>query len=492
MKKSPQKPPRTEGPKKPRVGEQFEVAVTAMDSDGYGLGTYQETPVLINGALPGELVRAKIAYPGKREIFADTVKVLKPSPARLKSPPCPQGASCDGCPLIAMNYPAQLAWKQELVKGELKRFPSLAETPVDAPLPSPKALHYRNSAKLMVTGKFSAPVIGIYRRNSHDVVDISDCPLHHPLINKVVQAVKEGIRKGKVPVYSPRSGTGLLRYLVIRVSETDNRVMAIFVTAERSFNEIHHLAKHLRTAVPEVTVAAQNVNSSTGNSIFGDKDYFLTTRKELADAIGEVRFAISPRSFFQVNSGGARLIYEKVREWAGLSGRETVLDLYCGIGGISLFLAPHAREVLGIEAVGAAVADAEKNARMNGVGNCRFEAGDAAALLEELKSEGKKFDLIVLNPPRKGCDEEVLRDAALLAPGRIIYVSCSPRTLARDLDQLSRLGYRTVEVQPVDMFPQTPHVENVALLEPLETASSRPSGDRREATHKPKNKGERT
>ncbi|HEY6872456.1 MAG TPA: 23S rRNA (uracil(1939)-C(5))-methyltransferase RlmD [Geobacteraceae bacterium] len=474
MKKDQQKPERKEVPKKPRVGEQFEVAVTSLDADGYGLGTFQDMPVLVNGALPGETVRARVAYPGKREIFADTVKVLRHSPARLQTPPCAKGASCDGCPLILMKYSAQLAWKHELVQEELKRYPSLAETQVHEPLPSPKPLHYRNSAKLVVAGKFSAPVIGIYRRNSHDVIDIGDCPLHHPLINRIVAAVKEGIRKGKVPVYSARSKTGLLRYLVVRVSETENRAMAIFVTAERSFNEIHHLAKYLRAAVPEVEIAVQNVNASAGNVILGERDHFLTPRKELADAIGGVRFAISPRSFFQVNGGGARLIYEKVREWAGLSGRETVLDLYCGIGGISLFLAPQAREVLGIEAVEAAVADAEKNARINGAGNCRFEAGDAVELLEELKSEGKEIDLIVLNPPRKGCDAQVLRDAAQLAPGRIIYVSCSPPTLARDLDQLSRLGYRTREVQPVDMFPQTPHVENVALLE-RQIKSSQPA-----------------
>jgi len=465
MKKERPAASREKAAKKPQVGEIVDLAITTLDEDGYGLSRHEEKPALVNGALPGETVRARITFVGRRELFADTVKVLRHSPARLRTPPCPRGADCDGCPLILMKYSAQLAWKHELVQRELKRFPSLADTLVHEPLPSPKPLQYRNSAKLVVAGKFSSPVIGIYRRNSHDVIDIGDCPLHHPLINRVVAAVKEGIRKGKVPVYSPRSKTGLLRYLVVRVSEAENRAMAIFVTAERSYNEIHHLAKHLRVAVPEVEVVVQNVNTSAGNVILGERDHVLTPRKELAASIGEVRLIISPRSFFQVNSGSARLIYEKVREWAGLSGRETVLDLYCGIGGISLFLAPQAREVIGIEAVEAASADAARNARLNGRANCRFEAGDAAELLEELKEEGKKFDLIVLNPPRKGCDEGVLRDAAELAPRRIIYVSCSPGTLARDLNILSRLGYRTLEVQPVDMFPQTPHIENVALLE---------------------------
>ena len=449
-----------------RVGETVDVAVATLDSEGYALGVLHDSPLMINGALPGELVRARVTFAGRRETFADTVRVLRSSPDRLKTTPCAKG-DCDSCPLIAMKYPAQLAWKQALVRGEAGHFASLADTVVHDILPSPRPLHYRNSAKLVVTGKFSAPVIGIYRRNSHDVTDICDCPLHHPLINKIAAAVKEGIRKGKVPIFSPRSSSGLLRYLVVRVSEADNRAMAVFVTAERSFNEIHHLAKYLRAAVPEVAVMVQNVNESTGNAILGDKNFFLTPGKELTDSIGDLRFTISPRSFFQINSGSARLIYEKVREYAGLTGRESVIDLYCGVGGISLFLAGGAKEVLGIESVQAAVADAEKNCRLNGLRNCRFMAGDAAQLLEELRKEGSRIDLIVLNPPRKGCDEQVLRDAALLTPARIIYVSCSPRTLTRDLDLLSGFGYRTREIQPVDMFPQTPHIENVAILEPL-------------------------
>ncbi|HLO24681.1 MAG TPA: 23S rRNA (uracil(1939)-C(5))-methyltransferase RlmD [Geobacteraceae bacterium] len=492
MKKISQPAERKDQKKKPRFGDMFEVDVITMDADGYGLATFQEMPVYVSGILPGEQARVKVTYAGRREIFATVVKILRPAPFRLKSPPCPNAAFCDGCPLVAMMHPAQLAWKEALVKGELGRFRSLADVPVHGILPSPRRLHYRNSAKLIVAGKFSAPVIGIYRRNSHDVIDIGECPLHHPLINKVVQAVKEGIRKGKVPVFSQRSGSGLLRYLVVRVSEAENRAMVIFVTSQRSYNEIHHLSRHLLTAVPEVEVVVQNVNNSAGNVIFGEHDHFLTPRKELRETIGTTTFAISPRSFFQVNSGGALLIYAQVREMARLSGRESIIDLYCGIGGISLFLAPEARDVLGIEAVEPAVADAEKNARLNRIGNCRFEAGDAAEILEELRNERNRVDLVVLNPPRKGCDERVLKDTAALAPARIIYVSCSPRTLARDLDILSQRGYRTLEIQPVDMFPQTPHVENVALLEPVPSLPHPPgsTGDLKKEHHKHKRRPE--
>ncbi|MBT0654057.1 23S rRNA (uracil(1939)-C(5))-methyltransferase RlmD [Geomobilimonas luticola] len=447
-----------------KAGQLIDVTIATLNEDGFGMATTGTKPLLVSGVLPGEQAQVRVTFVGRRECFATVVRILRHAPQRLMSTPCEKLGHCDGCPLMFMKYPAQLAWKRELVEKTLARFRSLQELMLHDVLPSPRPLHYRNSAKLVVSGKSVAPVIGIYRRNSHEVLEIGDCPLHHPLINSIVAAVKEGIRKGKVPVYSPRNGRGLLRYLVIRVAEAENRAMVVFVTAERSFNEIHHLAKHLQAVVPQVAVVAQNVNASSGNAILGDRDHFITQERTLHASIGETRFTISPRSFFQVNSGSAEIIYGKVREWADLTGREFVVDLYCGIGGISLYLAPSAKKVLGIEVVEAAVADAELNARLNGIDNCTFEAGDAGTLLTELRQNQERVDLLVLNPPRKGCDEQVLRVAADLGPTRMIYVSCSPATLARDLDILANLGYRTVRVQPVDMFPQTPHVENVALL----------------------------
>ena|ERR1039457_1588966 len=472
MKKTSHSADQKEKKNKPRVGEIFETDVITMDSEGYGMAVYQDIPVLVSGILPGEQARVKIIHVGHRKIFVSVVKIIRPALSRLKSSPCSKAVFCDGCPLISMSYPDQLAWKQGQVSREFARYKSLSGTPVSQILPSPRQLNYRNSARLVVSGKFSDPVIGIYRRNSHDVIDVGDCPLHHPLINNVVQAVKEGIRKGKVPIYSVRTDSGILRYLVVRISESENRAMVVFVTARRSFNEIHHLAKHLKGTVPEVGVMVQNVNCSAGNNIFGERDYFITPKKELRETIGNIIFSISPRSFFQINTGGARLIYEKVHELGQLTGRETVIDLYCGIGGVSLFLAREAHRVFGIESADSAVADAGRNALLNGIRNCSFEAGDAAELLEEFRHKSSKVDLIILNPPRKGCDEEVLKDAALLAPSRIIYVSCSPNTLARDLDILDRLGYNTSAVQPVDMFPQTSHLENIALLEPKQIPSA--------------------
>ncbi len=344
-------------------------------------------------------------------------------------------------------------------------YPELADITVHPLLSPDRLIHYRNSAKLIVAGKHSEPYLGIYRRASHDVFDLDECPIHHPLINRVMEVVRRGIIKGKVQIYNPRSKMGLLRYLVVRVSEFEQKAMVVLVTADKGYNEIHHLSRFIREALPEVEVIASNVNSSEGNVIFGQKDTFITTKKYLTEQVGDVYLQISPRSFFQVNSSGARLIYEKVKEWTALDRNSTVLDLYCGIGGIGLFLASQAKKVIGIEVVEEAVADARKNARLNGFSNCRFEAGDAAELLEDLAEEGERIDAVVLNPPRKGCDEAVLQGVAGLSPRVIVYVSCSPQSLMRDLAILKKLGYSCPEIQPIDMFPQTVHVENVARLE---------------------------
>jgi 23S rRNA (uracil1939-C5)-methyltransferase len=447
-----------------RSGQVLELNILHTNDEGFGVANHEGTRVLVAGGLPGEVLVAKITYVGRREAFANTIKCLKRSPDRNPSPACTLGRMCDGCGLMQMRYPAQLAWKKTLVSRHFRKYPSLSEVAIRETIGSPKELGYRNTAKLVIAGKNNDPVIGIYRRNTHDVLEIEDCALHHPLINKVVKAAKAGIKKGKVQIYNPKSEMGLLRYLVVRVAEKSNQVMVVLVTTDQGYNEMHHLAKFIQQAVPEVAVVAQNINTSTGNVIFGTKDRSITKAQTLKAFVGDKIFNLSPHSFFQVNSGAARIIYEKVREFANLKGTERVIDVYCGIGGISLYLADQAREVVGIEFVEAAVADATINAALNHAENCHFEAGDAAHLIDEIGEEGGA-DLIVLNPPRKGCDEKVLKSVAAIKPSRIIYVSCSPESLARDLDILSGLGYRTVEVQPVDMFPQTVHVEDVALLE---------------------------
>lgn len=443
----------------------LELRITSLDEDGYGTARSEDGMTLkVVGALPGDVILAGVDHVAGGTAFCHVKKLQQPSALRSNSPPCRESADCFGCPLIAMKYSEQKNWKRGMILAEMAKYPALAGVEVHSLLSPDNLIHYRTTAKLTVAGKFSEPFIGIYRRASHDVYDLEQCPIHHPLIDKVVAAVRRGIKKGKVQVYNPQSKMGLLRYLVVRVSTIEKKAMVVFVTSKRSFNEIHHLGRFVQEMVPEVEVVVQNVNATEGNVIMGQKDFFLTKKLFLTERIGDVAFRISPRSFFQINNSGANLIYSKVREFAGLTGTETVLDLYCGIGGISLFLAGSAKNVIGVEVVEEAVADAGMNARINGIRNCRFEAGDVADLLDEMAGDQLAVDVAVLNPPRKGCDQNVLERVAAIGPKSIIYVSCSPQSLARDLDILKKLGYHCPEIQPVDMFPQTVHVENVARL----------------------------
>jgi 23S rRNA (uracil1939-C5)-methyltransferase len=447
-----------------RFGLALEVTIERMDSDGIGIAHHEGRQILVPGTVTQDRCLARITHFGKTVVFADLVKLIEPSPLRLQRCPCSDAALCLGCPLIAIRYGEQLRWKQDLVQAAFNQYPALKHIVVPRLLTPERRLQYRTTAKLAVAGSHADPYIGIYRRASHDVVDLEDCPLHHPMINTVIKVVREGISRLKVPVYQEKNKSGILRYLVVRVSESSNEVMVTFVTARRAFNEIHHLARLLQEKVPQVAVVCQNVNSSEGNVIFGAHDHFLTQRQTIQERIGQVGLLVSPRSFLQAQNDGARLLYETARDWAGLDGSQQVLDLYCGIGGIALTLAPLARQVLGVELNKDAVADAKRNARLNNAKNCRFEAGDVLELLDDLLEDELRFDCVVLNPPRKGCDREVLDRVAQFAPERIVYVSCSPQTLARDLDLLAIHGFHCEKVQPVEMFPQTPHVENVALL----------------------------
>jgi 23S rRNA (uracil1939-C5)-methyltransferase len=347
----------------------------------------------------------------------------------------------------------------------LDNHPSLRQL---QPLPIASAAHprgYRTNAKLVMARERGGIRIGLYRRGTHQVVDIGDCPLHHPLINRIVRVVREEVQRQKIFVYDPVSRRGLLRYLAIRVSPSSNKAMVTFVTTERNYRQVTHLGKWLMRKIPEVVSVHQNINPSAGNVVFGRDTIRMLGVADLIDKVGDAALRMAPTSFFQVNNEQAAFIYRLVRRWAALQKHESAIDLYCGIGGIALHLALDAAGVSGIEVVEEAVRNAWENARMNGLGNCSFRSGDASDLVAELAPD--TVAVAVVNPPRSGCDRPVLEALTGLRPRAMIYVSCNPVTLARDLDLLQNLGYRTDRLQPVDMFPQTGHLETVVLLLPV-------------------------
>jgi 23S rRNA (uracil1939-C5)-methyltransferase len=366
--------------------------------------------------------------------------------------------------LLSWKYEAQLICKFKRVVDALGAYPSLSGTDLNKVWAAPETLGYRASAKLVVARKRGKAQVGMYRRGSHDVVDIADCPLHHPLINQVAAVVREELDRRNISAYDANHRRGLLRYVLIRVSPTYNKAMVTFVTSERNYREVTHLAKWLQRKVPEVISVHQNVNSSSGNVIFGRETFKVLGTPDLIDQVGDVRLRLGPTSFLQVHHVQAARIYRLVREWCGLQTGEAVLDLYCGVGGISLHLAATAHQVIGIETVDEAVRHARANAKMNGFNNCKFIAGDAEALLTEDLPLTGKLGAVVVNPPRSGCASQVLKAIAAMQPRTLVYVSCHPDSLARDLASLVDQGFRVEEVQPVDMFPQTPHIENVVRL----------------------------
>ncbi|MEI6306486.1 MAG: 23S rRNA (uracil-5-)-methyltransferase RumA, partial [Deltaproteobacteria bacterium] len=288
----------------------LDVEIFGLDDDGCGIAASETHPLRISGALPGDTVRVGIDHVAQRIAFGHVKKILIPSADRAKNPPCRSSAQCLGCPLIAMKYRNQMEWKRQYIQKQLRQYRELDEITVHPLLSPPRLIHYRTIARLVIAGKHSEPYIGIFRRSTHDVFDLVECPIHHPLINRIIESVRRGISKMKVTVYNPRSRMGLLRYLVVRVSESEQKVMVVFVTSKRSFNEIHHLGKFIREQFPEIEVVAQNVNSSEGNVIMGTSEHFMTARHHLTERIGEINLTISPRSFFQVNPDGAKLVYD--------------------------------------------------------------------------------------------------------------------------------------------------------------------------------------
>ncbi len=463
--------PKTAGPKpvikkaiKAPAKETLKLTIDKLDSEGIGLATHEGKTALVQGAFPGETVVVQVEHIGKTHIYTQLVKVLRNAPQRTANSPCKIEQRCLGCSLVAMKYPAQLDFKKERVLTAFNREGLSKNISIEDVLPSAEPTNYRASAKLVFGRKREQVKLGLYQRGSHDVIDCPECPVHHPLINKIAAIVREEVQRQRISVYNPQHQNGLLRYLMVRVSPTSEKALVTFVCHYEDKQYLPKLAKWLMRKAPEVIGVHQNINSSGGNVIIGQETRKVYGLPDLIDQVGDIKLRMSPESFFQVNTAQAAKIYALVRNWAGLTRQDTAIDLFCGIGGIALHLAQDAGNVFGIEYVPEAVRNAAENARFNNLLNCRFQSGDAAIEFQKVAAAGRKPKLVAVNPPRKGCSEELLHALGAVQPEKIIYVSCDPDSLARDLAVLSQKGYQIDKVQPVDMFPQTAHIETVVQL----------------------------
>ncbi|OWA33977.1 23S rRNA (uracil(1939)-C(5))-methyltransferase RlmD [Saccharibacillus sp. O16] len=448
--------------------------IIGMNHDGEGVGRADGYTLFVPGALPGEKIAARVLKTKKQYGYAKMQTLLEASPSRVEAP-CEIFDRCGGCQIQHMDYAAQLEWKRQQVADSLQRIGKLQVQPLDETqaggIQVPPTLgmsepwRYRNKAQVPMGQEHGRLIGGFYARGSHRIVDMQTCIIQHEANDEMVEAVKEIGRELGISAYDEETGRGLLRHVVVKVAFATGEKMVVLVTNGDRLPEAEQWIASIRERIPGVKSICQNVNTRQTNVIFGDVTRVLWGDEVIHDYIGEVKFAISARSFYQVNPAQTEVLYGKTLEYAGLTGQETVIDAYCGIGTISLFLAQKAKKVYGVEIVKEAIEDARKNAKLNGIENAEFEVGASEDVIPRWREQGITPDVIVVDPPRKGCDPRLLETILEMNPERVVYVSCNPATLARDLRVLEDGGFKTVKVQPVDMFPQTVHVEAVALLE---------------------------
>mgnify|MGYP003204170360 CR=1 FL=1 len=432
--------------------------------DGEGIGKADGFTVFVKDAVIGDIVTAKIIKAKKNYGYGRLMEVLKPSPYRVE-PKCEFARQCGGCQLQALSYDQQLVFKTNKVKGHLERIGGFTDIPMEPIIGMDELFHYRNKAQFPVgRNKEGKIVTGFYAGRTHNIIENRDCALGVAENKEVLDRVIAHMEKYGIEPYNEATGKGLVRHVLIRYGYFTKEVMVCLILNGNKIPKEEQLVKSL-CEIPGMTSITINVNKKHSNVILGEEIRLLWGQEYITDRIGDISYQISPLSFYQVNPMQTQKLYAKALEYADLHGQETVWDLYCGIGTISLFLAQKAKFVRGVEIVPAAIENAKENAKLNGLENTEFFVGKAEEVLpREYKKNGVYADVIVVDPPRKGCDETLLETMVEMNPDRIVYVSCDSATLARDLKYLCERGYELRKVCPVDQFGMTVHVETVVLL----------------------------
>ena len=450
------------------------VEIIDINQDGEGIGKMDGYTLFIKDAVVGDVVEAKVMKAKKSYGYARLVKLIKSSEKRV-APRCPVARQCGGCQLQAYAYEEQLRLKEAMVKNNLERIGKLSAYYCEPIIGMENPWRYRNKAQFPIGRDKSGNLIaGFYAGRTHSVIACEDCVLSAEENKEILSIVLDYMREFQIEPYCEESHTGLVRHVLIRKGYHTGHLMVCIVINGRQLPHGQILAERL-ASVKGMRSITLSPNQERTNVILGKETIRLWGDMVIADRIGDVWFEISPLSFFQVNPVQTEKLYAKVLEYAGLTGKEIVWDLYCGIGTISLFLAKKAGQVYGVEIVPAAIDNARQNAKKNGVKNAEFFVGKAEEVLPEWfekkkdkNGKGTQVDVIVVDPPRKGCEEKLLHTMVEMQPERVVYVSCDSATLARDLKKLEEMGYRAEKVQMVDMFPQTKHVECVVLMSRVE------------------------
>jgi 23S rRNA (uracil1939-C5)-methyltransferase len=441
----------------------LKLKIEGMTHDGNGVGKADGFAVFVPFTAIGDEIKARLVKVNKTYAFGKLEELIKPSQSRIQND-CPAFQKCGGCSYRHISYEEELAMKRDKVKSAFSKLSGL-ELEVFPVLPSEIINHYRNKAQFPI-GSNGQRVItaGFYTLRTHNIIGIDHCLIQNPVFSEILLVVKEFIVKNNITVYDEIRHRGLVRNLFLRSGRGTGEMMLCLVINGDSLPKSDVLIHIIKQRFPNIKSLILNINKVKTNVILGEKCITLYGKDKIEDVLDGLKFNISPLSFYQVNPSQTEVLYHKALELCDLKGTETVLDLYCGIGTITLFLAKKAKMVYGAEIIEEAIEDAEENAKMNNIKNVEFICGDAEEAAAIFEEKGIKPDIIVIDPPRKGCSEELLNIMAKMQPQKIVYISCDPATLARDVKILTDLGYSTNKAYPVDMFPRTPHVEVVTLL----------------------------
>ena len=447
--------------------KEYVVDIVDIGQGGVGIGKYEGFTVFVEGGLIQDKVKVRINKSKKNYAVGDIVEIVEKSPFRVDRICSDDLKDCGGCQIQELDYNKQLELKTNEVKQVISRIGKLENVKIHETIGMQSPCRYRNKAQFPIQNINGETAIGFYKKKSHDVIPTDMCVIQHDINDKIIKIIKTYIQAYNVSIYNETTHTGVLRHLVTKVGFTTNEVMVVLVANGANLPHLNELASVLEENIPGFKTLVLNVNKAKTNVILGKENKVIYGNGKINDYIGDLVFEISPLSFFQVNPVQTEVLYNKALEYAELKENDTVFDIYCGIGTISLFLAQKATKVYGIEIVEDAIKDAKINAKLNNLDNVEFYVGKAEEVVPKMYSEGKNANVVVVDPPRKGCDEKVLDTIVSMKPDRVVYVSCNPSTLARDLAYLDERGYKCVEIQPVDMFPHTMHVEAVAKLRRL-------------------------
>ena len=441
--------------------------IVSQGYEGEGIAKIEDTyPIFIEGALVGETVRVKIIKVKKSFAYGKLIEIIEPSKERHEAQ-CSIYKKCGGCKVQHASYKEQLNFKYERVKDCISRIGKLDSSLVKFPLGMEEPWRYRNKVQLpigLINGELK---IGFFAQRSHDIINMEQCLIQDEIADKVVALTRQWIKEYNIKPYNidgKYDEKGILRHIMIRRGFTTNEVMVVIVTNGSKLPYKEEFIKLISENIEGIKSIIQNINSKPTNVILGLENNTLWGEDTISDYIGDFKFNISPLSFFQVNPTQTEVLYGKALEYADLNGGETVFDAYCGTGTITLFLSQKAKKVYGVEIIPQAIENAKVNAKENNIDNVEFFVGEAEEIIPDLINTGVAADVVVVDPPRKGCDKALLDSITNINAKRIVYVSCDPSTLARDLAILEQNGYKTIEVQPVDMFPHTAHIEAVVKL----------------------------